>query len=121
MAELFLQELGPLSLARSTLNLGYDFLVTFKNLRGGTNTYGVEVKSTASPVQSSILVDKRLHDRLTLSNIPGFLLVADVKRNKLFFGWPGTTRRTQLHKIDPHSQRELRKRLVDWPQYACTA
>jgi len=46
MAELFLQELNPKFLARPTEDFGFDFLVTFKNPKGGLNTYGVEVKGT---------------------------------------------------------------------------
>jgi hypothetical protein len=117
MAELFLQQLDPVSLVRSTDAFGYDFLVTFKNRKGGTNTFGVEVKGMGSHVRPSLVVDKKLYDRLTLSNIPGFLLVADIKRNKLFYGWPDPVhRRIPLHKLDDETKRELRKRLVDWSQ-----
>jgi hypothetical protein len=115
LAELFLQRLDPASLVRSTADLGYDFLITFKNRMGGTNTFGVEVKGTDSEVAPSLVVDKKLHERLTLSNIPGFLLVADVKRNILFYGWPNREdRRIPLRELDDRTARELRKQLVDW-------
>jgi hypothetical protein len=115
MAELFLQQLNPISLVRSTHDLGYDFLVTFKNRRGGTNTFGVEVKGVDSNVPSSFMVNKVLYNRLVLSNIPSFLLVADVKRNKLFYGWPDPgDRRVPLHEVHDQGASELRKRLLDW-------
>jgi hypothetical protein len=118
MAELFLQQLDPVSLVRSTDDLGYDFLVTFKNRKGGANTFGVEVKGMSSHVPSSLVIDKKLYDRLTLSNIPGFLLVADIKGNKLFYGFPDRVgRRILLHKVDAKRGHELRKRLVDWSHF----
>jgi hypothetical protein len=123
MAELFLQQLDPISFVRSTDDLGYDFLVTFKNRKGGTNTFGVEVKGMDSAVPSSLVVDKALYGRMTLSNIPGFFLVADVKRNKLFYGLPDRAddRRIPLHEVDDERTRELRKQLVDWQQFGATA
>jgi uncharacterized protein DUF4365 len=115
MAELFLQQLGPV--ARSTPDLGYDFLVTVKNRKGGANTFGVQVKGTESGAPSSFEADRDLYRSLTLSNIPGFLLVADVKKNKLFYGWPDRAARSiPLHEADDERVSELRKRLVDWSQ-----
>ena len=117
MAELFLERLGPDSLVRSTGNFEYDFLVTFTNRNGGKNIFGVEVKGTESELPPSFLADKKLYARLTLSNIPGFLLIADVKRNKILFGWPErANRRIALHEVDDERVGELRNRLIDWPQ-----
>jgi hypothetical protein len=56
------------------------------------------------------------------SNVPGFLLVANVKQNKLFYSWP-EARAGNLHggtgkvvvpvtEIDINSKKQLRKRLV---------
>lgn len=116
MAELFLQQLRPVTLGRSTTeDLGYDFLVTFRNKMGGINTFGVQVKGTESPVPSSLVVDKKLHQRLTQSTIPGFLLVANIKRNILLYGWPDSTdRHIRLQEVDDEAARELRKQLVNW-------
>jgi len=123
MAELFLQRLRPVTLGRSTTDdLGYDFLVTFKNKMGGINTFGVQVKGTESPVPASFIVDKKAHQRLTHSTIPGFLLVANIKQNILLYGWPDSTdRHIQLHELNDEAADELRKRLVNWtnsPQLA---
>ena len=113
MAELFLQQLGAVARVPPTQDLGYDLLVTVRNKTGGTNTFGVEVKGTESDVRSSHLIEDALNRTLMHSNIPGFLLVADVKRNKLFYGWPErASRKIALHEVD--DPKELRKRLVEW-------
>jgi len=118
MAELFLQRLRPIAVGRSTTDdLGYDFLVTFKNKMGGINTFGVQVKGTESAVSPSLVVDKKLHQRLTHSTIPGFVLVANIKQNVLLYGWPDSTdRHIRLHEVNDEAARELRKQLVNWTQ-----
>jgi hypothetical protein len=123
MAELFLQELKPKFLAKPTGNFGFDFLVSFSNPRGGTNTFGVEVKGTERAISSSFAIDKELYRRLVGSNVPGFLLVANVKQNRLFYSWP-EAEQTDVHggaarvsvpvtEIDEDSKKRLRKRLVN--------
>jgi hypothetical protein len=87
-AELFLQELQPKLLARPTSDFGYDFLVSFANSKGGLNTFAVAVKGTERTVSSSFALDKGEYRRLVNSNLPGFLLVVDVKQNKLFYALP---------------------------------
>src|SRR5438045_3430855 len=82
MAELFLESLDPVSVARPPQDFGYDLLVAFKNSKGGINTFGVEVKATQRPVPSRFVIDKRTYDRLAHSTIRGLLLVADVTHNK---------------------------------------
>jgi hypothetical protein len=116
MAELFLQTLDPHSLARPTDNFEYDFLITFRNKRGGLNTFGVEVKGTELEVGDSFSLDKRSHDRMTMSNIPVLFVIADVKQNTIFFGWPKrANQRVQLRKADGVTTGELREQLVHWP------
>ncbi len=120
MAELFLQDLEPASLARPPANFGYDFLVVFPRRNGGTNTFAVEVKATEHPDPSSFVIDKQTYNRLAHSNIPGLLLVADSKENRLFFAWPPRvdTRSQpgsvsiQLTPVDDKTEKELHKRLV---------
>lgn len=85
LAELFLQELKPSILARPTDDFGYDFLVGFQNTKGGINNYIVEVKSTENPLPSKFPIQKKLYDRLAHSNIPGILLVVDVKQNRFAY------------------------------------
>lgn len=121
MAELLLQDLEPLSLARPPQDFGYDFLVVFTNSKGGINTFGVEVKSTDRPVSSSFVIDRQTYNRLAHSTIPGLLLVADVKQRNLFYGFPKPvdarlTESKSVHlpitKIDEKTRKELRKRLI---------
>jgi Domain of unknown function (DUF4365) len=88
MAELFLQNLEPTSIARPPVDFGYDFLVGFANKEGGINYFAVEVKATDRFVPSLFIIDRRTYDLLAHSSIRGFLLVVDVKHNDLFFGWP---------------------------------
>jgi hypothetical protein len=87
MAELFLQELDAAFVSRPTQDFGYDLLVGFPNERAGINTFAVEVKATTKPVGSRISIPRRAFDRIAHSNVPGFLLVADVKQNKLYYAW----------------------------------
>ena len=88
MAELFMEDLGPTFVARTTVDFGYDLFVGFMNSKGGVNITGVQVKATERIVTSYYVIDSRLFARLAYSNIPGLLLVADVKQNRLFYAWP---------------------------------
>ena len=121
MAELFLQSLEPVSIARPPEDLGYDLLVSFANSRGGINTFGVEVKATEQPSGSFAVINRRVYDLLAHSTIPGLLLVADVKRNNLFYAWPPRldTRRSEpktikvpLFPIDDETKKELHRRFT---------
>jgi hypothetical protein len=116
MAELFLEQLDPHSLGRTTDDFEYDFLITFRNKRGGLNTFGVEVKGTELEVGDSFSLDKKSHDQMTLSNIPILFVIANVKQNLVFFGWPKrASQRVQLRKADGVTTGELREQLVHWP------
>ena len=88
MAELFLEGFGPQFLSRPTSpDVGYDLLAGFLNGRGGINTFAVEVRAIERPPGSSVKVQRDIFDRFARSNIPGLLLVADVKANRLHYGW----------------------------------
>ncbi len=88
MAELFLQELEPDFIARPTSDdLGYDLLVGFPNEKKGTNIFAVEVKATERPPAERFQIVRRTYERMAHSNVPGLLLVADVKHNQLYYGW----------------------------------
>ncbi len=52
LAELFLQDLNPEFVARATGDVGYDFLVGFRNSRGGVNNISGVVKTTERLVQN---------------------------------------------------------------------
>jgi len=85
MAELFLQDLNPDFVAKPTSDFGYDFYLGFQNPNGGINNYAVQVKATSRPVPSQFPIKTRLYKLLTYSNIPAFLIVVDVKQNKLYY------------------------------------
>jgi hypothetical protein len=87
IAELFLQDLGPAFVARTTHDMGSDFLVGFTNALGGVNTFAIEVKSTEEPVSDHVAISKQRFDRLAYSNVPAILLVVDVKHNRLHYAW----------------------------------
>ncbi len=120
MAELFLQELEPEAIVRPRPDTGLDFLVTFRNSRGGINSFGVEVKSTEQDVQLSFGIDRKIYDRLASSNTLILLLVANVKQNKLYFAWIDKRRRHSgaatvmipLTPINDRSKVELRRKLT---------
>src|ERR1700728_1089139 len=81
LAELFLEDLKPEFVARTTGDVGYDFLVGFRNLRGGINNIAVEVKATERLVQNRFPLRRKLYQRFAYSNIPVLFIVVDVKDN----------------------------------------
>jgi len=88
MAELFLQDMEPQFVSRpTTSDAGYDFLVGFSNKKGGINTFAVEVKATEQHALPKYPLSKRVFERLSHSNIPSLLLVADVKQNRMYYAW----------------------------------
>ena len=88
LAEVFFQELDPAFIARPpTPDVGYDLLVGFPNEKAGINTFAVEVKSTEQPVGPRFPIQRTTFNRIAHSNVPGILLVVDVKRNRLYYAW----------------------------------
>ncbi|MCA9154384.1 MAG: DUF4365 domain-containing protein [Planctomycetales bacterium] len=88
LAELLLQELAPQFLVQPTTDtLGYDLLAGFANQQGGVNSYAVQVKATEKPIGDSYRFRRSDFDRFVHSNLPTLLLVVDVKRNQLGYGW----------------------------------
>ena len=118
LAELFFQELDPVFISRpTTIDVGYDLLVGFSNDKAGINTFAVEVKSTERPPGQRFEISRSLFDRLAHSNVPGLLLVVDVKRNQLYYAWlrPSEaeihqhTADVDLIEIDEATRRDLKK------------
>jgi hypothetical protein len=95
MAELFLEELGASFVAKSdTAEIPFGFFAGFPTSGGGLNTFAVEVKSTETPIMSPYPIHDKLVDYLMKSNIPVLLLVVDVKRNQIYFGWGSAIERS---------------------------
>lgn len=125
LAELFLQQLNPSFVAKNTdlQDVGVDFFVGFKNPLGGTNLVAVEVKSTEHPVNSYKL-SKKTHNLLANSNIPGILLVVDVKQNRFFCSelgprkLPSTQKFVSIELMEVHDgeRRNLTERMSRLPQ-----
>jgi hypothetical protein len=121
IAELFLDEMGPEFISRPVEDdVGYDFLVGFPNKKGGINTFAVEVKATERPPGRRITISTRVRNRLVHSNIPGLLLVADVKQNRLYYAWLTSAHlngdsgnSVLLNPVDEKSKSELRAKFAE--------
>ena len=122
LAEIFLQELEPEFVAQAPPeNFAFDFLIGFLNEDGGFNSFAVEVKATETPINGEYSVKPDLFRKMAHSNIPVLLLVIDVKRNELFYAWPGkgsvskfssSSVAIPLKRIDEASQKALRLRMT---------
>ncbi len=120
MAELLLEDLGALFVSRSTVeDLGFDLLAGFRNDAGGTNTFAIEVKSTEQNGSSPLRLERQVYERLLRSNTPALLLVANVKENRLYYGWvrqqDAKGRKAipvPVVEVNEGSRKELRKELT---------
>ncbi len=89
LAEAFLDELKPARLVKAeSQNLDFDFVVAFKNPKGGLKYCAIEVKQTDNPVRGNFhfMTGRRFVDAKK-SNMPTIVLVADTKRNDLYYGF----------------------------------
>jgi Domain of unknown function (DUF4365) len=121
LAELFLQDLKPAFLSRtSSVDIGYDFLIGFNNPRKGVNNIAVEVKATERSLPSRFPIDKRTYTRLAHSNLPALLLVVNVKQNEIYYAWLGALPLENnghqvvsipVRKIDEATKQELQRQL----------
>jgi hypothetical protein len=84
IAELFLQDLGPKFLAKAPDDFGFDFIVGFTNRRGGINVIAVEVKTRQATLPRQQM-KATSYGLLANSNVPGLLLVIDVKSNTVLY------------------------------------
>jgi hypothetical protein len=125
MAELFLQDIGASVVARPHADIGYDFVVGFPNASGGIDFGAIEVKSTEHPVADSFPLGVRWCKLLAHTNVPTLLLVADVKRNRMYYGevWPKQLRKhrgsgtiqVQVMEVDDASKKRIRQHLSRTP------
>jgi Domain of unknown function (DUF4365) len=121
LAELFLTDLSPDMIDKTgPRDTGIDFFVRFRNDRGGTNTFGVEVKSTELPVRSTFTMDRKSYANLAYSNVPTLLLLVNVKLNKLYYAWvdryqldrDAANVRVRFREIDDHVKLTLRRQMT---------
>ena len=124
IVELFLHDLGArIVTGPDCADLGYDFLIGFKNAEGGVNLSAVEVKATEKPVSHSYPLPRKWYALLAYSNVPSLLLVVDVKKNRLYHAWPNPDYPTKhegsgvirvpVAEVDDATKREIRKRLAN--------
>jgi len=86
LAELFLQDLQPRFVAQTASdNLGVDFFVGFDNGKGGVNLVSVEVKATQQLSGSRFHLPMQHYALLANSNVPGLIVVVDVKQNRCYY------------------------------------
>lgn len=120
MAELLLEELGAVFVSRSTGgDVGFDLLAGFRNEQGGTNTFTVEVKATEEAAGSSVRLERKTFERLSRSNTPALLLLANVKEHRLYYGWlrqdgarTGKTVPVAVAMLDDEGRKVLREELT---------
>ncbi|HEX5244500.1 MAG TPA: hypothetical protein VFW23_14655, partial [Tepidisphaeraceae bacterium] len=87
--------------------------------RAGINTFAVEVKPTERPPGDRIRIFRSTFDRIAHSNIPGLLLVADVKQNRLSYAWlrsDGVKEKSQsvsvgLVEVNEETKKQLERQL----------
>ncbi|MFG6464025.1 hypothetical protein ACG04Q_20805 [Roseateles sp. DXS20W] len=84
LAQLFLEDLGPKFLSKAPADFGFDFVVGFSNSRGGVNLIAVEVKA-GERIQKRIQMKRSAYQLLGHSNVPGLVLVIDVKSNTVLY------------------------------------
>lgn len=88
LAELFFQELNPAFISRPTTEeLGYDLLVGIPNAKKGINTFAVQISGTEKDPGAHFPMPRKNFIRMAHSNVPGLLLVVNVKQNRLYYGW----------------------------------
>jgi hypothetical protein len=74
----FLLELGAVSVAAPTVDIGFDYLAFFK----GDNTVAiiaVEVKITQKEIKRRYAIPSQVLHRLQRVNVPGLIIVVDVR------------------------------------------
>jgi len=121
LTELFLQELEPEFVARPSADFAYDFLVGFRNPRGGLNNIAVEVKAAEQLARKRYPISRRQYVRWAYSNIPILLLVVDVKENRYYYAWASPevssntgdseTLRVELTEITDSTKADLLEKL----------
>ncbi len=69
-------------------NLDFDYVVALKRSDGGLKYIAIEVKQTDNPVSDSFPLIRRGNlSKSSNSNMPTVLVVADTKRNDLYYGF----------------------------------
>jgi hypothetical protein len=89
LVEGFLYELNPPHIAQvEGDNLGFDFVIAFKKPDRGLKYCAIEIKATENLVAETFhFMTGRRFLEARKSNMPMVILVADTKRNELYYGF----------------------------------
>ena len=72
-------------------DFGIDFFVGFRNAKGGVNVVTVEVKATERLAGQRFQLKRAHFALLANSNVPGLILVIDVKRSRYYYSLANAT------------------------------
>lgn len=88
LVQQFLLDLGARHVSSlQSSDLGLDYLAFFSRDDRSLRAIGVEAKATEREINGRFPVAAALLRRLEESNLPILLVVADVKRNEIYFEW----------------------------------
>jgi hypothetical protein len=135
LAQLFLQDLGASvwTTAGATDDGPFDSIAAFLTNDQKLRISAIEIKATEQPVveEYCFQAQRRSIRALQHSNVPVLFLVADVKRNELFYGWASDIRVDSAHNegkhivhctlpVVPAAQKkdELLKTILSQPEFA---
>jgi hypothetical protein len=109
MTQLFLGDIGA-SVWTAHPEIGpFDSIAVFMPKDGKLRMVAVEIKATEQPVSSEFHFHERAETIAVVrhSNVPVLFLIADVKRNRLYFGWASQLR-TGTMSLEPDQEVECR-------------
>src|ERR1700742_4996815 len=94
LVEGFLDALAPLHFVEvAGDSLGYNFMVAFKKPDGGLKHCAIDVKQTDSILTGDFCFNSgRRFLELMKSDIPTAIVIADTKRNQLYYGFASEAR-----------------------------
>ena len=87
LAQIFLDDLSPISVSRSGDNNLFDYTVTFAAPNGTLRLIAVEVKATERPIKDKYAFSLDLIRKLSSINVPVLILVVNVKDNAIYYTW----------------------------------
>jgi hypothetical protein len=90
LAQIFLEDLNPISVSHTEHNSLFDYTVTFAAPNGGLRLIAVEVKATERPIKDKYVFGADVVRRLSNINVPVLILVVDVKNNAIYYTWART-------------------------------
>jgi hypothetical protein len=98
LAELFLQDLRPSALEKTSEASDFDYLVSIRSQQT-TNLFAVEVRAWQDQPRKTYTMKYSRFRRLALLSTPCMLLIADTQNSDLYYSWV-TTLSVTHDKID---------------------